>query len=221
MNTFRVAGMLLLYPDQSLVASLPAMRQELARENLIPVSPLQPLFARLGGGDLLDLQEDYVGLFDRHASHSLHLYEHVWGDARERGEAMVRLQAVYALHGLSHVGSELPDYLPLFCEFLSLIPLPAAASMLSEAVPVLNTLHSRLERRKSPYAAVFSGLAGLAVRAPAADGRAPPIEENLPDEEGFAAMDRAWEEAMVTFGPSAGGGCAPETPASRNPAPLP
>ena len=70
-------------------------------------------------GDLYDLQERYVLLFDRTRSLSLHLFEHVHGESRDRGQAMVDLKALYERHGLHMSSSELPDHLPLFLEFLS------------------------------------------------------------------------------------------------------
>ena len=56
---------------------------------------------------------------------SLHLFEHVHGESRDRGQAMVDLKAMYENAGL-FVTRELPDYVPLLLEFLSTQPRPEA-----------------------------------------------------------------------------------------------
>jgi nitrate reductase delta subunit len=205
MLTFKALGALLSYPSEELVAALPEIRQALAAEQLLKPDArlaVEMLIDRLEAIDILELQEIYVGLFDRTRGLSLHLYEHVWGDARERGQAMVRLQTLYKLHGFSHAESELPDYLPLFCEFLSLIPEKAARAFLSDAAPVVDLLRERLAKRQSPYAGVAAALVSLASKLNPAI-----IEQlskgTLPDDgDSFEALDRAWEEEPVRFGPS-------------------
>ena len=207
MRTFRALGALLSHPSDELIAALDELRGVLASEGLVDARPLEPLFAELNGGDLLDLQDGYFSLFDNTRSLSLHMYEHVWGDARERGQAMVRLQTVFALHGCTYDGRELPDYLPLFCEFLSLIAPAAARALLGDAAAVLEVLRERLQRRGSPYAAVLAALGALAARKPD-----PALLERIskgeaPDAETFDEIDRLWAEEPVLFTPETG--CQP------------
>lgn len=202
MLTFKALGALLSYPGEELVAALPEIRDVLREEHVLKIDMMvgvEALIDRLGAIDLLELQEIYVGLFDRSRSLSLHLYEHVWGDARERGQAMVRLQTLYKLHNVSHTESELPDYLPLFCEFLSLIPEKAARAFLSDAAPVIDVLRERLAKRQSPYAGAAAALVSLATKVN------PAVIEQLSkgavlDDDSFEALDRAWEEEPVRFG---------------------
>lgn len=218
MQTFKALGALISYPTEELIAVLPEIRQVLADERLLSLETrdaLDALIDRLSALDLLELQEIYVALFDRTRSLSLHLYEHVWGDARERGQAMVRLQTLYKLHGFSHTESELPDYLPLFCEFLSLIPEKAARAFLSDAAAVIDTLSDRLVKRQSPYASVAIALVSLASKTVNRAMLEQISKGAIPDDDSLEALDRAWAEEPVTFGlgeaaPSCGTNAAPQ-----------
>jgi nitrate reductase delta subunit len=124
------------------------------------------------------------------------LFEHVHGESRDRGQAMADLIELYRGHGFEPTASELPDFLPLFLEFLSLLPGDEAQALLAEPAGILQALAERLVTRKSAYAAVFAALATLA-NAPAIDG--PDTSAEDPDD--LVALDAAWEEAAVHFGP--------------------
>ena len=220
MRTFKALGALMAYPTEELLAALPLIRDVVAAERMLPLDLQNAVFTlvdRLSAIDLMDLQEFYVELFDRTRSLSLHLYEHVWGDAGERGQAMVRLQTLYQLHGFSHTVSELPDYLPLFCEFLSLIPDKAARAFLSDAAPVIDVLRERLAQRQSPYAGAAAALVALASKTVDRATLEQLSKGALPDDDSFEALDRAWEEEPVTFGPGdAAKSCRPNAaPANR------
>jgi nitrate reductase delta subunit len=198
MITYRVLARLLSYPDEALVASVPEMRRALAAGSLLSPAAragLGNLFADLAGRDLFDLQAAYVGLFDRVRTLSLHLFEHVHGESRDRGQAMVDLVQLYQRHGLDVTAKELPDYLPLFLEFLSIVPPAEAKALLGEAAHIIAAVGGRLAKRQSAYAGVFDALAelaGVAVDRKAADAE--------PDSDSPEAIDRAWEEAAVVFG---------------------
>jgi nitrate reductase delta subunit len=202
MLTFKVLAALLAYPEPATQQALGEARRILAQEAVVPPSRRNALIAfvdELANEDIWAAQERYVALFDRTRSLSLHLYEHVHGESRDRGQAMVELAKVYALHGLELRRGELPDYLPAFLEFLSELPLEAARSYLSEAAPILAVLRERLDERKSAYAAPFGALEAIAaVRvAPAALAA---IRATLPpDDDSPAALDRQWEEEAVRF----------------------
>ena len=207
MDIYRLAAHLLAYPDARLQAALPALAAELRAEQCLPASLRQGLeqaMQALARTDLLDLQETYVGTFDRIRSLSLHLFEHVHSDTRQRGPAMLDLVELYRANGLDVTASELPDYLPLFLEFLSTLDPAKAAHHLGDAGDILGALHDRLAKRASPHAAVFAVLLHMA------GATATPLDE-APEELDFAALDRAWEEAAVAFGPdnnpATAGGC--------------
>jgi nitrate reductase delta subunit len=130
-RTLKVLSALLSYPSAELQAAVPEMRAAVNAERALPQrnrDRLGRLLEEIATGDLYDLQERYVLLFDRTRSLSLHLFEHVHGESRDRGQAMVDLKALYERHGLYMSSSELPDHLPLFLEFLSAIPAAGRAS---------------------------------------------------------------------------------------------
>ena len=171
----------------------------LAEEGLVPApqrAAIDGLLAELADHDIYDLQERYLALFDRSRTLSLHLFEHVHGESRDRGQAMADLIALYRGHGFEPTAGELPDFLPLFLEFLSLLPGHEAQALLAEPAGILQILADRLVTRKSTYAAAFQALAVLA-NAPAID--LPDTIAEDPDD--LVALDAAWEEAAVHFGP--------------------
>ena len=149
--------------------------------------------------DPLEAQERYVTLFDRNRSLSLHLYEHIHGESRDRGQAMVELGELYRPSRRRDPAAELPDYLPLLLEFLSMLPIKAASSLLGEAVHVVAALREKLVRHDSPYAVVMASIEALAAKP--AERAA--VEEVLamlkPEADGLEALDRQWEDEAVRF----------------------
>jgi nitrate reductase molybdenum cofactor assembly chaperone NarJ/NarW len=193
MKTFKVLSLLLSYPEADWLDALPELEQALADEagvNGHAARALAPLLAALRGGSLIGLQEEYVATFDRNPSHSLHLFEHIHGESRERGSAMVNLLEEYWRQGFEPLASELPDYLPLFLEFLSLLPEPQALGLLGDAVHVISLVGRKLDGNGSPYAGVFRVLEALSP-VPAQELAEPPV--------------RDMDEAMERFGPGMDG----------------
>ena len=207
---FRVLSALLDYPSKELLRATEELQAVLDAETVLPPdlrADLDSLIGELAARDIYDLQERYVLLFDRTRSLSLHLFEHVHGESRDRGQAMVDLQNVYEKHGLSLATKELPDYLPLFLEFLSTRPNEEARELLGQAAHVFSALAERLAKRHSSYEAVFRALVALAAAEPKSEAVAALLEEADPDATDLAALDAAWEDEPVTFGPGAGNGC--------------
>ncbi|AUH32080.1 nitrate reductase molybdenum cofactor assembly chaperone [Paracoccus tegillarcae] len=208
MKTFKAFSALLSYPSADLMAAIPDIDAVLHADGLLGPTrqaELAPLLRELGGGDLLDLQERYVLLFDRSRTLSLNLFEHVHGESRDRGGAMVDLLETYRANGFDLVGTELPDHLPVVLEYLSTRPLDEAKAMLADAGHILLALSERLQRRDTPYAAVLTALVALAET----DAELPAELADIPDDdpEDLAALDAVWEEAQVTFGPDPDAGC--------------
>ena len=201
MKTLKVLSVLLCYPQPEMQAALAEMATALAQENRLPESTrraLQALINQMQCADLMDLQESYIGLFDRGRALSLHLFEHIHGQSRDRGQAMVDLLETYRRHGFELSARELPDYLPLFLEYLAQRPADEALSLLTDAMPVIALIGARLAERGSDYHVVFDALAAL-VGEPAsiADIRRQAAIEG-PDET-VVNMDQIWEEEAVTF----------------------
>ncbi|MDE3027682.1 MAG: nitrate reductase molybdenum cofactor assembly chaperone, partial [Paracoccaceae bacterium] len=168
---------------------------------------LQPLLHRLATEDVLDLQEGYVLLFDRSRTLSLNLFEHIHGESRDRGGAMVDLLETYRAGGFDLVGPELPDHLPVLLEYLSTQPVAKTREILADAGPILAVLAKRLMRRETPYAAVLAALADLGKGEVASDIAAALLAEPDDNPEDLAALDAVWEEAQVTFAPDPNAGC--------------
>ena len=160
----------------------------------------------------MDLQERFVLLFDRSRTLSLNLFEHIHGEGRERGQAMVDLLEMYRAGGFEPVGPELPDHLPILLEYLSQRPLAEARETLADAGHVIVALADRLERRGTPYAAVMRAVVALTAVPAAADLLAALAAVPDDDPEDLAALDAVWEETQVTFGPDPNAGC----PAGRD-----
>lgn len=229
MKSFHVLSALLTYPSEELQAAVPEMRAVLAAEPVLPAArapALEPLLADLESGELFDLQERYVLLFDRTRSLSLNLFEHVHGESRDRGGAMVDLLETYRAAGVDLVGPELPDHLPVLLEFLSTQPIETAREILGDAGPILVALAERLERRESVYAPVLKELVAFAEAASDTEAAQALVAGEDDDPEDLAALDAVWEEAQVTFGPDPNSGCpisrdllAQMDAAPRSPAP--
>ncbi|MGK2952477.1 MAG: nitrate reductase molybdenum cofactor assembly chaperone [Thiobacillus sp.] len=193
MKTFKVLSLLLMYPESDWLAALPELEDALAAEadfNGDAPTRLAPLFAQLRESGLIALQENYVATFDRNPSHSLHLFEHIHGESRDRGSAMVDLLNEYWKHDFDASATELPDYVPLFLEFLSQLSTEEALALLGDAVHVLATIGSKLDANGSPYATAFQLLEALSPVA-AQELAEPPV--------------RDMDEAMEMFGPSVDG----------------
>ena len=209
-RTFKALSALLGYPSVDLQHATAELRGVFETEALVPAAvrrQLDVLLTDIETGDIYDLQERYVLLFDRTRSLSLHLFEHVHGESRDRGQAMVDLLAMYEERGLAAVKNELPDFLPLFLEFLATLPQAEACDMLGQPAHILAALAERLRKRGSPYEAVFRALTALSTVKPKGEEVSALLA--LPDTDplDLAALDEAWEEEAVTFGPGVSDGC--------------
>ncbi len=205
-RTFKVLSCLLSYPTAELQQAAGELAAALDAEGLVTGhlrAALQLLIDDIAGGDLYDLQERYTLLFDRTRSLSLHLFEHVHGESRDRGQAMIDLKAMYEQGGLDISASELPDFLPLFLEYLSVLPANEACATLGQPAHILAALAERLRKRKSPYEAALRALAALAAAKPKPEDVAILMQEPDHDPLDLAALDAAWEDEPVTFGPGA------------------
>lgn len=198
--TLRALAALLDYPSAELQAAIPEIRDAFASDGALPRATrrrLDPLLDRLAGGDLLDLQVAYSGLFDQARSLSLHLFEHVHGESRERGPALINLAEQYHEHGLLLDDPEMPDFIPVFVEFASTLPPAEAREHLAQPAHVFAALEERLERREADYAAVFGALLAATKARPDREALEE-LKANAPDDDP-ARIDEIWEEREVTF----------------------
>ncbi|HBI84109.1 nitrate reductase molybdenum cofactor assembly chaperone [Orrella sp. NBD-18] len=189
MQTFKILSALLCYPEQPMLDSLPEIRSIVQRDKQLSLE-LDSLLQYLESNPLIALQENYVATFDRNQKHSLHLFEHIHGESRDRGQAMVDLLTEYRNNGFLMVPDELPDYVPLFLEFLAHIPQEKSKQLLGDAIHVLAMIGEKLHANGSPYAVVFDSIVARC------DVKPLPFEE---------PPVRDMDEALETFGPGEDG----------------
>jgi nitrate reductase delta subunit len=204
--TFKALSALLSYPTAELQKAVPELIVALDSEALVPRAirrQLDVLLNEIATGDLYDLQERYVLLFDRTRSLSLHIFEHVHGESRDRGQAMIDLKNLYVGGHLEMAAGELPDFVPLFLEFLSTQPRAEAYDLLAQPAHILSALAERLRKRQSAYEAVFRVLVALAATKPKGEDVAALLQQPDPDADDLVALDAAWEDEPVNFGPNA------------------
>jgi nitrate reductase delta subunit len=188
----RVIARLLAYPNGDLRDDLPDMRAALRAERALTDERKAELYAlmhKLGAGDPLRNESEFVELFDRGRATSLHLFEHIHGDSRDRGPAMIDLAQTYEKAGLYLAPGELPDYLPVVLEFVSTQPPREARSFLGEMAHLFNAIFNALQKRESPYASVLGALLELA-------GEKATAVSIAADE----ALDASWEEPVAFDG---------------------
>jgi nitrate reductase delta subunit len=202
--TLRVLARLLSYPDAELRAHLDELRQALRTEAaLAPArgAEVEALIAGIGAQSAIDAEADYVQLFDSGRRTSLHLFEHVHGDSRDRGPAMIDLAQTFEKAGLYLAEGEMPDHLPVVLEYASTQPPREAQAFLAEMTHILSVIFSALDKRRSRYASALGALIELAGE------RAAPV--NVPDE---APIDESWAEPAAFDGCSSAGQARPGQP---------
>ena len=201
-KSLRVLALLLGYPDAELRAHLSELRAALHAERALSASrltELDALIATLGRKAVLEVESDYVEMFDRGRATSLHLFEHVHGDSRDRGPAMIDLTKTYEQAGLFLGENEMPDFVPVVLEFTSTLQPRQAREFLGEMAHIFNAIFAALQKRESPYACVLGALLELAGE------KASPVEV-VADE----PIDAIWEEPVVFDGCSSKGQSRPD-----------
>jgi nitrate reductase delta subunit len=186
------------YPNNEIYDFLPEVNASLQDENLLnteAISGIDIFVDFFAKKPLTFWQEHYVQLFDYSRSVSLYLFEHVHGDSKDRGQAMVDLIDLYNENELNINRPELPDYLPVFLEFLAMQTQSKAMDYLSEIIDIVGFIHKKLEDKDNPYKYLLSAIIQLSVRKPT-DARIEKMETEMPE----ISIDEAYEEEPVTFG---------------------
>ena len=206
MSMLKLIGVLMDYPQDELWEHGDELQAALAESTSGLSSSrrraLQTFVTDLLATDPLEAQDTWLSLFDRGRSMSLLLFEHIHGESRDRGQAMVDLIEAYRKNGLHLSAKELPDYLPLLLEYLSQRPEEEARDWLHHVNHIVGLLAARAGERKSPYAVLFEILVEYAVGKVELDSLRRRVSEE-PRDDTNEAMDLVWEEEAVRFGSDA------------------
>ena len=209
-RTLKAISLILSYPTQELQKAMPEITAVIMSDTRMTTATrggFSTLLEQLENADIYALQEAYVGLFDRSRTLSLNLFEHVHGESRDRGGAMVSLVETYRDAGFDPVTSELPDHLPVLLEFLSLRPKAETQEILADAAHIFAALQDRLTRRETEYAVGVDKLLQLSGQQADAQAVAELLEQPEDDPDDLEALDQVWEESEVVFGPDPNAGC--------------
>ncbi len=209
-RTLKSLSLVLSYPTRDLKAVLQEIGKVLDSDRRLSGMTrrsLRLLVQELEARDIYDLEEQYVGLFDRSRTLSLNLFEHVHGESRDRGGAMVSLLETYRAGGFDLATAELPDHLPAILEFLSMRPRQEAREILADAAHILEALGTRLSRRKSSFSGVFAALVELSGAKADRSAVSELLGQPEVDPDNLEALDEVWEESEVRFGPDPSAGC--------------
>lgn len=204
-NTYKILSLLLSYPNKELQNFLLEAEGILREEALLSedkISEIAEFCRNFINTDLTDWQAEYVQLFDYSRSVSLHFFEHVNGDSKDRGQAMVDLMEFYTKNGMKLASRELPDYIPVFLEFLSTLSQSKSAELLGSTVNILDRINVALSEKKNPYSNLFQAIISLSAIKP--DQK---ITREMIKNEKPLNLDAEYEEAPVVFG-----GCQQEVP---------
>lgn len=197
MRTLRVLSRLLAYPGNELFEQMDGLKEVLQEDGFLKPATLARLTAfmdRLAQTELINAQENYVEIFDRGRAHCLHLFEHVHGESRFRGQAMLDLAERYAEKGLVIGAREFPDYLPIFLEFISICEPQEGLETLAQASPVIATIGEKLKRQKSDYSHVFDAIVELSGAKLNRSDIIKAADASLPQIKTLDELDEQWQE---------------------------
>ena len=194
MQSLKLIALLMEYPNEELWEASEELLDAVAQDAPQVMAFAAPFFS----APLIDKQAEWCELFDRGRATSLLLFEHVHAESRDRGQAMVDLMAQYEKAGLELDSRELPDWLPLYLEYLSILPPQEALAGLNDVAPILALLGGRLKQRQSPYSLLFDALLTIAGSPYRSESVAPQVKAEARDDTP-AALDAIWEEEQVKF----------------------
>lgn len=203
METIKVLSVLLSYPNLDVHQNTNELADILKREAVLNKKQLNPVLAFIDDyqqQDLLTLQENFVSTFDRSRNHCLNLFEHIHGESRDRGQAMVDLVDIYAEKGLYIDKKELPDYLPIFLEYLSMCNDKEAQESLGDVIDIVAFIGASLKKDKSDYSVIFNALEDLSNIKANQFKVAQAVAGAPQDPQTYDELDKLWEEQAAFSG---------------------
>lgn len=203
MKLLQVISLLLDYPTETLQKAHVELKAEISQTRYICPQQRQDLHGLVDSiqqMELLEAEATYLDTFENGRRMSLFLFEHVHGESRDRGQAMVDLLNQYQAAGFEISAKELPDYIPLYLEYLATQPLETALEGLMDIQHLLVLLAARLEQKNSPYFACLQALVQLTGQDPQTAIQT--LETDISQEnsqQSMAELDELWEEEAVSF----------------------
>jgi nitrate reductase delta subunit len=191
MLIFKALSALLSYPTAEMREALPEIAEVVRGSRFVAERERAGLLALIGEldhDDLLAVEERYVDLFDRGRALSLNLFEHLHGDSRDRGKAMIDLKQLYAKVGFELSSRELPDFLPVLLEYLSQQSIEEARELLADCSALLASICRSLIARQSRYASALQALLVIAGEQPIDAAKIPPVRSQREN------IDQEWAE---------------------------
>lgn len=198
LKTYKILSLLLSYPDAELKNFLQEVESVLKNEALLTpekIDEISRFVNHFSTMDLTDWQAEYVQLFDYSRSASLHLFEHIKGDSKDRGQAMVDMLGFYRENGMQLSANELPDYIPAFLEFLSTLQAEKAAELLAEPIHIIQRIYLALKEKDNLYQHILAAVVSLSARQPDKKATESVIQNEKPLD-----LDAEYEEEPVDFG---------------------
>ncbi|ESU72597.1 nitrate reductase molybdenum cofactor assembly chaperone [Geobacillus thermoleovorans] len=175
---FKLASILLQYPerewleDEQLFYEISKLANHTARKRFLQFLD----YAKTKAVD--ELCELYVRTFDLSDRTTMYLTYYLFGDQKERGQALLKLKEAFRRAGLELTEDELPDYLPLMLEFAAAAPVSDAKNVLLAHQRAIKGLADRLQEVNHPHFFVLDGcLAGMDAFLEEAKGVDIPIRE--------------------------------------------
>lgn len=194
MQILKIIALLIEYPDEMLWENRDEAIALIAQD----APALLPFTQAYLNAPLLDRQAAWCEVFERGRATSLLLFEHVHAESRDRGQAMVDLMAQYEKVGLQLNCRELPDYLPLYLEYLSIVGETEAREGLQNVAPILALIGGRLKQRGVEHYQLFDALLRLAKTQLSSDSVTEQVATEKRDDT-RQALDAVWEEEQVKF----------------------
>lgn len=155
-DSLHVLSVLLHYPDEELFNRIDEIASVADHSRPAEIeSAIQGFVNELNTHSLIQVQERYTAVFDIDPTTTMNMTYHAFGDNEKRAAALAHLQHNYEQAGWERITGELPDYLPMMLEFLSICPHPEHTGPVWQCLQGMQPLVARLGKKAPVYAALL------------------------------------------------------------------
>jgi len=156
---FKVISELMQYPDEGFMKRLPHVETAVAELPEELREKIEDFISFIKCQSPIRLQETYTAAFCINSKTTLNMAYHHWGNSEKRALALAGLEQVYREAGYERIGGELPDFLPLMLEFLSINPDAPGAELVRQCLSGPERLSAQLRETAPGYAGLLDSLA--------------------------------------------------------------